>query len=261
MQETLDNLMNRGSHSSSGSGSSSVGSGNDAFTTAAVDAAADGHLETRAPDRRELGKTLPVFSGATGGLPMNHNGGPEDGSCTLGFTGYIGGNLVGVTAGHCSGDSAEWMPEGNNGPAQPLGTFPRGQKCYNYAPGGCGDYALVDINESIPNLGGVIGKYRINDIVDGVGAGSVVCKFGQASGESCGRVMGTSGNRIRVGLWSAQGDSGAPAYMKTGPNTVALVGILHGSPKGSDGQTVDAVTDFTTARPILDALGITGWDR
>jgi hypothetical protein len=106
---------------------------------------------------------------------MNHNGGPEDGSCTLGFTGYIGGNLVGVTAGHCSGDSAEWMPEGNNGPAQPLGTFPRGQKCYNYAPGGCGDYALVDINESIPNLGGVIGKYRINDIVDGVGAGSVVC--------------------------------------------------------------------------------------
>ncbi|WP_010118699.1 hypothetical protein [Corynebacterium nuruki] len=49
--------------------------------------------------------------------------------------------------------------------------------------------------------------------------------------------------------------------MKTGPETVALVGVRHGSPKGSGGQTVDSVTDFTTARAILNELVITGWDH
>lgn len=183
----------------------------------------------------------------------------EVSKCTIGALATYRGQAVMVTAGHCGPKGSEYHDEDTlGGPRGPIGTSVKSED-----PGTVGyrhelttpDYTIVSTASKVGGYDARIGgTYTITGLANpaDITTDTEICKFGGVSGETCGMALGADERYIRTGAFSLRGDSGAPAFIKTGPTTVELVGFLSGSPDNSD-----YVTDFSLAKPLFDRFGLT----
>lgn len=196
-----------------------------------------------------VGETTYVNNSVTG----------EGAKCTIGALATYRGQPVMITAGHCGPKGSEYFDaDALGGTRAPIGTSVKsedpGTEGYRYemtTP----DYTVVSTASKVGSYDARIGgKYTITGLADpaDITTDTEICKFGGTSGETCGMALGADERFIRTGVFSLGGDSGAPAFIKTGPTTVELVGFLSGSPDNSD-----YVTDFTLAKPLFERFGLT----
>lgn len=133
-----------------------------------------------------------------------------------------------VTAGHCVQEAPfSW----GNGINQRLGqastyTSPDTPEA---APG-LNDYAVVPLSLNQANLSPRIADtYDVVMVLDpeDLEEGMELCKFGMRTQETCGDYIGQDEDGyLRSAIYSKEGDSGSPVFVKLGGNQVALVGIL-----------------------------------
>lgn len=205
----------------------------------------------------------------TPGMAIGVRGTEGQGSCTLGFIVYGGpaGNTpFAATAGHCTDfreSQFDWIPLGA-GKKQPLGMLYEAQYWQegtniradapfttDYAMGSFFSDTGAIFNPEIANTYRITGVVRPSEIRPGI----EMCKFGYRTQETCGPVIASNGDHVRVALFSIPGDSGSPLYVKQGSNSVKAVGILSGSPL-IDGQRVDSISDFALISPVLEHTGM-----
>lgn len=183
----------------------------------------------------------------------------EGAKCSIGALATYRGQPVMVTAGHCGPEGSEYFDaDALGGTRAPIGTSVKsedpGTEGYRFemtTP----DYTVVSTSSKVGGYDARIGgKYTITGLAnpESITTDTEICKFGGTSGETCGMALGADERFIRTGVFSLGGDSGAPAFIKTGPTTVELVGFLSGSPDNSD-----YVTDFTLAKPLFERFGLT----
>lgn len=198
-------------------------------------------------DSRSFGRTTP-------GQTLYVNGR----ECTLGALAYQGSTPVYLTAGHCGGGIvgsafAEQTPNGR----ETLGTsthVTERSSGLTTTP----DIAIIPAagynSSSAPRIGG---EYTVTGVAtaEDITGDTEVCKYGMKTGETCGTVMAMENDYIRVGNYSVGGDSGSPAYIKTGGGNALLVGFLSGSPR-QDEQANDYVNDYTLAYTTFEELGL-----
>ena len=183
----------------------------------------------------------------------------ERAKCSIGALATYRGQTVMITAGHCGPKVSEYTDaDALGGSENPIGTSVKSE---SPGPGKyrhlmtTPDYTIVSTSSKVGgNFDARIGgKYTIAGLADpaDITTDTEICKFGGSSGETCGMALGADERYIRAGAYSLGGDSGAPAFIKTGPSTVELVGFLSGSPGNSD-----YVSDFTFAKPIFEKYGL-----
>ena len=81
--------------------------------------------------------------------------------------------------------------------------------------------------------------------------GMPFCKIGAVTGETCGAVKGIEGDVVEADVYSLNGDSGSPGFVKNPDGTVSAVGLLTSSPDGDDNTTYFALVD-----PFLSRWGL-----
>ena len=210
-----------------------------------------GAAVTKHPDGAEREGT--VYAKSTPGqtLRMTQPGGFQ-GSCSLGAVADRGGEPVLVTAGHCGPAGTKYSEV-----VPPSGaTASIGQAVASTNPGQENRGTTTTMDASIvgtsaksggfdPRIGG---RYTVTGVADPstITTRDEICNYSAKTGETCGKALAASEYFIRAGTYSAKGDSGSPAYIKTGERTALLVGFLSSSPKGSDN-----VTDYSLAYPIF----------
>lgn len=171
----------------------------------------------------------------------------EYGSCTAGFAAQgADGSYYLLTSGHCDSlDGAEWT----DGLQSPLGQISASED-----DGDEHDAAIIRLGPSagIPN-GHVGGVYPVRDVLRGdqLRVGMPFCKVGAVTGETCGVITEVDGNVVQASVFSLQGDSGSPGFVKNPDGTVSAVGLLSGSPEGDDYTTY-----FTMVDPVLSQWGL-----
>jgi len=188
--------------------------------------------------------------------------------CTLAFLGRDGsGAPVGYTAGHCDRASDNGRPhftrKSDEDTPIDLGRFTTVQtadtpdKIVKTGSDRWSDFAVIEIDpalaDSVEDNARIAGVYRVTKVLDYdylLSNDVTLCKFGFVSGETCGKVLEYDPVSVEAELYSAEGDSGSPAYVKLGNDEVAAVGILRGSPVGEDN-----LTEFSLFAPILKATG------
>lgn len=226
-------------------------------TTRAYAADLGGAAVTKYPDGVEREGT--VYAESTPGqtLRMTQPDG-FTGSCSLGAVADRDGEPVLVTAGHCGPVGTEYSEV-----VPPSGaTASIGQAVVSDNPGDTAsrattatmDASIVDASAKTggfdPRIGG---HYSVTGVADPstITTRDEICNYSAKTGETCGKALAASDYFIRAGTYSVRGDSGSPAYIKTGQTTALLVGFLSSSPKGSD-----SVTDFALALPIFKKYGL-----
>jgi hypothetical protein len=176
------------------------------------------------------------------GIQVDH----ESGRCTAGFAAQGNdGNYYLLTSGHCDAhDGSVWT----YGQDEPIGTITpaktRRQK----------DAAIIRLDPSVgAPTGDVGGRYPVRDVLSlsQIKVGMPFCKIGAATGETCGAVKGIDGEVIEASVFSLDGDSGSPGFVKNADGTVSAVGILMSSPDGDDNMTY-----FTLVYPLLAEWGL-----
>lgn len=177
--------------------------------------------------------------------------------CSLGAVADSDGEAVLVTAGHCGPVGTQY---GEIVP--PSGTTSRiGQAVVSDDPGETSRASEPLLDASIvstaaksggfdPRIGG---HYVITGVADPstITTRDEICKYSARTGETCGKALAATDAYLRAGTYSVKGDSGSPAYIKTGESTALLVGFLSSSPDGSDN-----VTDFALALPVFEKYGL-----
>lgn len=170
----------------------------------------------------------------------------ENGRCTAGFAaqGEDGAYYL-LTSGHCDSlDGSEWT----DGQASPLGQIAASED------DGENDAAIIRLEPGagMPN-GHVGGIYPVRDVLapEQIQIGLPFCKFGAITGETCGVITDVDGTLVETSVFSLQGDSGSPGFVKNPDGTVSAVGLLAGSPEGDDYTTY-----FTMVGPVLAQWGL-----
>ena len=74
---------------------------------------------------------------------------------------------------------------------------------------------------------------------------------GDVDGEHVVIASEVDGDVVEASVFSLNGDSGSPGYVKNDDGTVSAVGILMSSPDGDDNTTY-----FTLVQPLLGKWGI-----
>lgn len=216
----------------------------------------DGAALTKRPDGAEREGT--AYAETTPGqtLQVTKPGG-EKGLCSLGAVADSDGETVLITAGHCGPAGTEYSEI-----VPPSGETSRiGQAVVSDNPGGTSRASATTVDASIVSTaaktGGVDprigGHYVITGVADPstITARDEICKYSAKTGETCGKALAATDAYLRAGTYSVRGDSGSPAYIKTGESTALLVGFLSSSPGGSDN-----VTDFALAYPVFKKYGL-----
>jgi hypothetical protein len=170
----------------------------------------------------------------------------DSGSCTAGFAAQgDDGNYYLLTSGHCdAGDGAEWT----YGDDDPLGQISASED-----DGDQMDAAIIQLDPGTPAPIGGVGGYRVRDVL---GAGQLAkgmpfCKIGAVTGETCGAITDINGNVVEASVFSLEGDSGSPGFVKNPDGTVSAVGILTSSPENDDYTTY-----FIMVQPVLAKWGL-----
>ncbi|BBY56994.1 hypothetical protein MSAR_01300 [Mycolicibacterium sarraceniae] len=76
------------------------------------------------------------------------------------------------------------------------------------------------------------------------------CKVGAVTAETCGEIKRIEGDVVEASVYSMEGDSGSPGFVKSPDGTVSAVGILMSAPDGDDYTTY-----FTLIQPLLGQWG------
>lgn len=175
----------------------------------------------------------------------------DNGRCTAGFAAQgDDGSYYLLTSGHCDEhDGSLWT----YGDEASLGYIAASEK------GGEGgdehDAAIVRLEPELGEpIGDIAGRYPVRDVLSAadIEIGAPFCKVGAVTGETCGAVTDVGDNVIEANVFSLQGDSGSPGFIKNADGTVSAVGILMSSPDGDDYTTY-----FTLVNPLLDKWGLT----
>lgn len=193
------------------------------------------------------GETLNVIKADTGKHSL----------CTLGALAERNGQRVLVTAGHCGVEGSVYRDDTSLGDRRIGTTVVSEYRGESVGPAytDVGDFSIISTTDKgVGYDPRIAGKYTITGVADSdtIAPGTEICKFGGRTGETCGEVLALTDTYIRAGTYSVKGDSGSPAYVKTGPDTVLLVGFLSSSPDDSD-----YVTDFALADAIFLRYGLT----
>ncbi|OBI27415.1 trypsin [Mycobacterium sp. E1386] len=171
----------------------------------------------------------------------------EKSSCTSGFAAQGNdGSYYLMTSGHCDAhDGSQWT-YGND---VPLGKITASEK-----EGDGRDAAIILLRPSVgAPLGDVGGRYTVRDVLSAnqIREGMPFCKLGAVTGETCGSVTHVDGDVVEASVFSLNGDSGSPGFVKNPDGTVSAVGLLMSSPDGDDYTTY-----FTLIDPLLGRWGL-----
>ncbi len=171
----------------------------------------------------------------------------EGGKCTAGFAAQDDdGNYYLLTSGHCDAhDGSEWT----YGENVPLGRITASEN-----EGDQNDDAIIRLDPGVgAPAGDVGGTYPVRDVLRPwqITVGMPFCKLGATTGETCGAIKGIDGQVVETSVYSLNGDSGSPGFVKNADGTVSAVGILMSSPRGDDYTTY-----FMLVQPILDKWGL-----
>ncbi|ORB71478.1 S1 family peptidase [Mycobacterium scrofulaceum] len=182
-------------------------------------------------------------AGVTPGIKV----GDDNNSCTAGFAAQgSDGSYYLMTSGHCDGHDGSSWTYGND---VPLGKITASEK-----EGDARDAAIILLDPSVGvPLGHVGGRYEVRDVLnaDQIREGMPFCKVGAVTGETCGFVRHVDGGVVEASVFSLNGDSGSPGFVKNPDGTVSAVGLLTSSPDGDD-----YTTDFTLVDPVLGKWGL-----
>ena len=87
--------------------------------------------------------------------------------------------------------------------------------------------------------------------VNQIQIGMPFCKIGAVTGKTCGAVKDVAGDVVEAKVYSLNGDSGSPLFVKNPDGTVSAVGLLMSSPGGDDYTTY-----FALVNPLLGRWGL-----
>jgi hypothetical protein len=208
------------------------------------------------PGLRGLGLVGAVIVTATGlANPAHADPGPTPGikleaeknSCTAGFAvqGDDGSYYL-MTSGHCDPHDDSVWSYGNH---VPLGRITASEN-----EGDERDAAIIQLSPSMgPPRGDVGGRYFVRDVLSAmqVQPGMPFCKIGAVTGETCGVVKDVAGDVVEASVFSLNGDSGSPGFVKNPDGTVSAVGLLMSSPDGDDNTAY-----FALVNPLLGRWGL-----
>jgi hypothetical protein len=170
-----------------------------------------------------------------------------NGGCTAAFAAQGNdGSYYLLTSGTCDPhDGSVWT----YGEDLPLGMITASEKV-----GDTKDAAIIRVDPSVGAPVGDVGdRYPVRDVLSlpQIQVGMPFCKLGAVTGETCGTVKGKNGDVIEASVYSLNGDSGSPGFVKNADGTVSAVGILMSSPDGDDYTTY-----FTLVYPLLGMWGL-----
>lgn len=179
----------------------------------------------------------------TPGIKVND----EKGGCTAGFAAQGNdGSYYLMTSGHCDGhNNSRWT----YGDATPLGKISNSEQ-----EGDKRDAAIIRLDPSVgAPQGDIDGRYVVRDVLSPaqIQLGMPFCKVGATTGETCGTITGIQGDVVEASVFSLDGDSGSPGFVKNTDGTVSAVGLLMSSPDGDDYTTY-----FAMISPLLDRWGL-----
>ncbi len=171
----------------------------------------------------------------------------ENSRCTAGFAAQGNdGSYYLMTSGHCDAhDGSEWT----YGDDVPLGKISASEH-----EGDKRDAAIIRLDPSVgAPVGEVDGRYPVRDVLSPsqIQIGMPFCKVGAVTGETCGAIKGIEGDVVEASVYSLNGDSGSPGFVKNADGTVSAVGLLMSSPEGDDYTTYFALVD-----PLLGRWGL-----
>lgn len=171
----------------------------------------------------------------------------ENSSCTAGFAAQGNdGSYYLMTSGHCDAhDDSVWT----YGDDIPLGRITASEH-----EGDTRDAAIIHLEPSAgAPVGHVGGRYLVRDVLSAkqIQVGMPFCKIGAVTGETCGTVKDVAGDVVEASVYSLNGDSGSPGFVKNPDGTVSAVGLLMSSPDGDD-----YTTSFALVNPLLGRWGL-----
>jgi hypothetical protein len=181
--------------------------------------------------------------GPTPGIQVQHESSP----CTAGFAAQGNdGSYYLMTSGHCDAHDGSAWTYGDN--------VPLGKIAASENEGDKRDAAIILLDPSVgAPSGDVGGRYPVRDVLSPsqIKVGMPFCKVGAVTGETCGAVKGIQGDVVEASVYSLNGDSGSPGFVKNEDGTVSAVGLLMSSPAGDDYTTY-----FALVNPLLGRWGL-----
>jgi hypothetical protein len=187
--------------------------------------------------------------------PVRANPGVEPGikvedeisTCTAGFAAQgDDGSYYLMTSGHCDAHDGSAWTYGDN--------VALGRITASEHEGDTRDAAIIRLDPSVgAPMGHVGGRYLVRDVLSAtqIQVGMPFCKIGAVTGETCGAVKDVAGDVVEASVYSLNGDSGSPGFVKNPDGTVSAVGLLMSSPDGDDYTTY-----FALVNPLLGRWGL-----
>jgi hypothetical protein len=171
----------------------------------------------------------------------------ENSTCTAGFAAQgDDGSYYLMTSGHCDAHDGSAWTYGDN--------VPLGRITASEHEGDTRDAAIIRLDPSVgAPMGHVGGTYLVRDVLSAnqIQVGMPFCKIGAVTGETCGAVKAVEGDVVEASVYSLNGDSGSPGFVKNPDGTVSAVGLLMSSPDGDDYTTY-----FALVNPLLGRWGL-----
>ncbi len=168
-------------------------------------------------------------------------------ACTAGFAAQGNdGSYYLMTSGHCDPHNGSVWSYGNH--------VQLGRITVSEHDGDARDAAIIMLDPRLgPPRGDIGGRYFVRDVLSAtqIQRGMPFCKIGAVTGETCGAVNDVQGDVVEASVFSLNGDSGSPGYVKNPDGTVSAVGLLTSSPDGDDYTTY-----FSLVNPLLSKWGL-----
>lgn len=190
---------------------------------------------------------LAIPAGAGPGVTPGMRVADENNLCTSGFAAQgDDGSYYLMTSGHCDAHDGSVWTYGDNVPLGPI--------TQSEHDGDARDAAIIRLDPGVgAPTGHVGGRYVVRDVLSAsqIQVGMPLCKIGAVTGETCGTVKDVAGDVVEAGVYSLNGDSGSPGFVKNPDGTVSAVGLLSSSPDGDDYTTY-----FALINPLLGRWGL-----
>jgi len=171
----------------------------------------------------------------------------ENSACTAGFAAQGNdGSYYLMTSGHCDAHDGSVWTYGDN--------VELGRITASEHKGDTRDAAIIRLEPRVgAPRGDVGGRYFVRDVLSAtqIRVGMPFCKVGAVTGETCGVVKDVADDVVEASVFSLDGDSGSPGFVKNPDGTVSAVGLLMSSPEGDDNTTY-----FALVNPLLGRWGL-----
>jgi len=171
----------------------------------------------------------------------------ENSACTAGFAAQGNdGSYYLMTSGHCDAHDGSVWTYGDN--------VELGRITASEHEGDTRDAAIIRLEPRVgAPRGDVGGRYFVRDVLSAtqIRVGMPFCKVGAVTGETCGVVKDVADDVVEASVFSLNGDSGSPGFVKNPDGTVSAVGLLMSSPEGDDNTTY-----FALVNPLLGRWGL-----